>query len=684
MAGSAIESAQEHDDKDYDLQSGCTLGMFTEWMTEIEQQPAWRAAADKEMDYDAGNQLNSEILLRQREIGMPPAIEPLIGPTLDAVLGMEAKSRTDWRVIPDSDKADDDIAEALNHKLNQAEKQSGADRACSEAYASQIKVGIGWVEVSKNPDPFKYPYRCKAIHRNEIWWDFLSTEPDLSDARYLIRRRWTERKQAILLFPDKADLIKHASTGWANFDLNGPGMDGGQGTGLAMSSIQERGWSIEEQQWRDQYSRRVCIFEVWYREWVRATVFKMPDGRVVEYNPQNPLHVTALGTGVVRPEQAVISKMRISWWIGPHKLHDGPSPYRHNKFPYVAFWGKREDRTAIPYGLIRGMMFLQDEVNARISQMQWGLSSVRVTRTKGAVAGTDEQFRSEIGRRDADVILDQAHMAKKGAIFEVERDPTLNQQQFDRLVDAREGIKRTAGVYNAFMGQDGQAKSGIAINGLVEQSTQTLADINDNFKYARSEVGDLMISMLIQEMAGAQQDVLIPGMAIKEDKTIRLNVPVIDRETGIQYLDNDVERTKLKVTLNDVPSTPTFRTQQLAAMSEAFKSMPPQYQSIVLPHLLSLMDVPNKQEILEAIKQANLQPTPEQIQEQINEAVKKALTDAGLDIKKYEADTKRLAVTQKGRTDNLNAESKWMDSETKAKALDQHDEVEQEQEAATA
>ena len=86
---------------------GLTLSQFTKWLHEIEQQPAWRAKADKEMDYVAGNQLNSEILQKMREIGMPPAIEPLIGPTVDSVTGLEAKTRTDWRITSDGDDGDD-------------------------------------------------------------------------------------------------------------------------------------------------------------------------------------------------------------------------------------------------------------------------------------------------------------------------------------------------------------------------------------------------------------------------------------------------------------------------------------------------------------------------------------------------------------------------------------------------
>lgn len=649
--------AQEIKSPEIDEQQGLDLATFTQWVNECEEQPAWRSRADREADYFDGNQLDSEVMRRAAERGLPPAIEPLIGPTLDAVLGMEAKSRTDWRVIPDSDKSGEEVAEALNYKLNQAERHAKADAACSDAYASQIKVGLGWVEVSRDQDPFAYQYRCDSIHRNEIWWDWLARQ-DLSNARYLIRRKWMDRKQAKLMFPEHGEMIEYAGNGWQNVDIGAISMDGGSSTNLAMANNTERGWSIEEMQWRDINNNRVCLFECWYRDFQRVLVIKSPDGRVVEYDQLNEMHVQSVATGMVDVSWAVIGKVRLAWFMGPHRLSDNPTPYKHNKFPYVPFWGKREDRTNAPYGLIRGMIYLQDEVNARIARMQWGLAATRTTRTDGAVLDDDATFRDEVGRPDADIVLD-AEAMKNGGLFKVERDFELNKQQYDRLVDAREGIKRVGGVYNAFMGQEGQAKSGVAISGLVEQSNQTLADINDNFKDARQAVGDLLMSLIIEDMTGKQESVFIDGQALKDDKTIELNVPVTDPSTGVQYLNNDIARTKLKVTLSDVPSSPSFRAQQLAVMGESFKSAPPQYQKIMMPHLFALMDVPNKQEIIKAIKEIGDAPTEEEIQQRIDQAVQEALTKAQMELKTRELDQKQPLIDAQVKKTNAESVTKY-------------------------
>jgi len=326
--------------------------------------------------------------------------------------------------------------------------------------------------------------------------------------------------------------------------------------------------------------------------------------------------------------------------MGPHKLADLPSPYRHNKFPYVPFWAKREDRTGVPFGLARGMMYLQDQINALHSKSQWLMAARRVIRTKGAVVGSDEQMRQEVARPDADIVLDDKAM-RDGGVFKVETDLQLTEQQFRRLQDSRDGLRRVGGIYSEFQGQNSNTTSGVQFNSQVEQSNQSLADSLDNFKTARAAVGDLLLSLIIEDGIGKQESVLINGGGIRPDKTINLNAPATDEITRVQYLNNDIERAKLKVVVDNVPSAATFKQQQLAAMSEAFKSAPPQFQMKMLPFLLALMDIPNREDLIRAIKDAGASATPEQVQEQIRAAVEQALTKA-----RYELEMQKLKQQQ--------------------------------------
>ena len=119
-------------------------------------------------------------------------------------------------------------------------------------------------------------------------------------------------------------------------------------------------------------------------------------------------------------------------------------------------------------------------------------------------------------------------------------------------------------------------------------------------------------------------------------KRARANQPQQDADMGYGYLNNDVQRTRLKVALEDVPSTSSYRGQQLSALSEAIKSLPAEYQAAALPFMVSLMDIPNKKDVVEAIKQVKQQQTPEAIQQQIEQGIKDGVTRAGLDLKARE------------------------------------------------
>ncbi|MBJ7436692.1 MAG: hypothetical protein JHC54_13500, partial [Acinetobacter sp.] len=573
-----IEQANLDDD-------ALTLDELTEIMYEIEEQPYWRNIADKEMDYAVGNQLESELLNRMKQIGIPPAVEDMIGPALQSVEGFELQTRTDWRVKANGDTGSDDVADALNFKLNQAERLSKADKACSDAFRPQIGCGIGWVEVKREQDPFKYPYRCVKVHRNEIHWDMKAAENDLSDARWLRRTRWIHPKRLIQAFPQHAELIQTIGRYGASWWQEAGVMDGGESTGLKNAWLDARSYTISEQHWYNTTSKEINVAEVWYRRWVRVPVLKFGDGRVVEYDASNMNHDIAIYKGLAHVELANISKIRRSYWLGPHVLFDGPTPYSHHYFPYVPFWGAREDNTNIPYGFVRRMKFSQDRINSGISKLRWGMSVTRVERTKGAVDMTDEQLRRQVARPDADIVLNANHMAKAGARFEVKRDFELSQQHFQLINDNRAAIERVSNITSGFQGKQGNATSGKQEQLQIEQSNQTLMKIMDNFREARTLIGEMLLSMIVEDMGSREQTVVIEGDAVREDRTVVINKPEVD-ELGYPYVSNDIQRIRLKVVLDDVPSSTTFREQQLNALSEITKSLSAEIQTAVLPYVM--------------------------------------------------------------------------------------------------
>lgn len=624
-----------------DLGQTLTLSEYADIIDQAIDQPPWRGQADIEADYVDGNQLDSKLLQRLKAIGIPPAKENIIGPAIAAVCGYEAKTRTDWRVTPDGDPGGQDVADALNYRINQAERLSKADDAMSEAFRPQASVGLGWVEVARASDPFAHPYRCRAVHRNEIFWDMRAREKDLSDAAWLLRERFIKKQQVAAAFPKHKDLIAQADSASGMGGYGGYVVEGGVSTGLQAGMDTSRAWTTREQAWYREESDEVCLVELWYRRWVSTVVLKMRGGRVVEFDMANPNHQAAVAGGHGILERATVARVRRSYWMGPHCLYDSGSPYPHRHFPYVPFWGYREDMTGIPFGLVRDMIFPQDNLNSTIAKLRWGMAATRTERTKGAVAMSDEQFRRQIARPDADIILDAEHFrANQGARFEVKRDFQLNNQQFQLMADSRAALERVSGVTAAMQGRQGTARSGLQEQTQLEQSQVSIADLMDNFKEARTQVGELLMALIIEDMGSDEQTIVIEGDTLNPPRTVLINHPEVDPETGMPYLSNDVQRTRLMVALEDVPTSSSFRAQQLNALSESAKAMPPDLQKVVLPFLIDLMDLPRKKQVVEAIRmaQAGGQADPEAIREQVKHELMHDLKERELAVKERVGD----------------------------------------------
>lgn len=577
------------------------------FLREIKHQPHWRREADRCADYYDGNQLSPETVERLKERGQPPIISNLIKPTIDTVLGMEAKTRTDWRVRPEDDEeCEDDLADALSAKLKHAETESRADRAVSDAYAAQCKAGLGWVEVANEFDPFKCPYRVRYVHRREIFWDWRAEQPDLSDARYLIRRRWLELEHAIALMPQYATLFRMTTGGWAGFD---PLLE--QDSKLVQSWEIERDTRIAAVDWRDIQRMRICLYEIWYRKWVRGYVLTLPNGTTVEADFNNPRHSEAIVAGAVKISQATFQKVRLAWYTGPHFLYDIPSPYKHGNFPYVPFFGYREDLTGVPYGLVRSMISPQDEVNARKSKMLWSLNSRRTVADSDAVKD-HRKAAAEVSRPDAYIILDANR--KPTSKFSVEPGGELATQQFNVMQESKQEIAEASGIHKAMQGQQSGASSGLAINSLVEQGLNTLAEINDNYRYARRLVGEMLFELVKQKINERGQVKVVLGQG-QSKRVVVLNQPAVD-EMGQPTVLNNVAKVKAKVVLDDVPSTPTYRMQQLQMLTEITKSLPPQLQAFVIDFVIDATDLPQRHALVDRLRAAAGIKTPEEQQAQ--------------------------------------------------------------------
>lgn len=623
-----------------------------EIMSDIDAQPDWRSLANKACAYYDGNQIPPEVIQKLRERSQPITMHNLIAPTINGVLGMEAKTRTDLLVTADDpDEEMEVLAEAINAEFADVCRLSRLDKARADAYASMIKCGIGFVEVFRNPDLFGSKYKIKNVARDEVFWDWLSTESDWSDARWVMRRRWIDADELISLMPNKAEIINNAVNAWHNFvDVDHiEGMD----ANLVNAHAEYTSWSREDSEWLSANRKRIRLQIIYYRHIERKPVIELSDGRIIEYQKDNIAHATAVGMGKVQIQMAQTSTIIESWYAGPHHLGDKVCDAPHGMFPIVPFFGYRKDSSGEPYGLIEGAIPAQDEVNFRRIKLTWLLQAKRVIMDEDATQMSQQKVMEEVERPDGLIKLnpDRRNQKSIAEVFQVQQDFNIASQQFSVMQESMKLIQDSMGVYSSFLGQDSGAKSGIAIANLVEQGATTLAEINDNYRFACQLIGELILGYVLQDMQGKRN---YKVMTNRDDKLKRKAV-MINEETD-QGLTNDVSRLRAHIALAPIQQTSAYKSQLAERMMQMTGQLPPQVQSAVIDLVLELSDVPNKAEFMERVRGAlgvgkdaeDMTPEEQQAaqmqaqQEQEQQAL--VMRELTAKVEKLEAESKRIAA----------------------------------------
>lgn len=623
-----------------------------EIMSDIDAQPDWRSLAKKSCAYYDGNQIAPEVIKILRERSQPLTMHNLIAPTINGVLGMEAKTRTDLLVTADDpDEEMEVLAEAINAEFADVCRLSRLDKARADAYASMIKCGIGFVEVFRNPDLFGSKYKIKNVARDEVFWDWLSTESDWSDARWVMRRRWIDADELISLMPNKAEIINNAVNAWHNFvDVDHiEGMD----ANLVNAHAEYASWSREDSEWLSANRKRIRLQIIYYRHIERKPVIELSDGRIIEYQKDNIAHTTAVGMGKVQIQMAQTSTIIKSWYAGPHHLGDKTCDAPHGTFPLVPFFGYRKDSSGEPYGLIEGAIPAQDEVNFRRIKLTFLLQAKRVIMDEDATNMSQKKVLEEVERPDGLITLNPVRKNQKSMaeVFQVQQDFNIASQQFSVMQESMKLIQDSMGVYASFLGQDSGAKSGIAIANLVEQGATTLAEINDNYRFSCQLIGELILGYVLQDMQGKRN---YKVMTNRNDKLKRKAV-MINEETD-QGLNNDVSRLRAHIALAPIQKTSAYKAQLAERMMQMTGQLPPQVQSAVIDLVLELSDVPNKAEFMERVRGAlgvgkdadDMTPEEQQAaqaeaqQQQEQQAL--VMRELTAKVEKLEAESKRIAA----------------------------------------
>lgn len=450
------------------------------FLAEASRQSINRALMAKcEAFYD-GQQWTHEDAETLRARGQNPVVYNEIKPTIDWLIGTERRSRVDFVVVAEEpgEQADED-ARLKTKLLKYLDDTNRATFERSYAAEDAFKAGLGWIEVGLRGDKNGPPiYIGAESWRNMLHDSIGSQKRDITDGRYIFRIKVVDLDIALAIFPDKAQELRSCVQSGDDISIFREWLGG---TGL-ISGLDAFGASKEDDldyltpRPVDMFNarERVLLIECWSREPVRNT----------EVGPH----------GIADP---VTFKVFCSVMTEKDTLIEAPSPFRHDRFPFIPVWAYRNRRTGLPYSPVWPLIGPQEALNHRMGRALHEASSNQIEIEADAydpeVMDVDE-LRAEYDDPNGMPIL------KPGGLSKVRPRVATSEARFQLEFAARDiqAIRGVSGVTGENRGLETNSVSGKAVLAKQDQGSLLTMELFDNLLFARQMEGELVLSLAEQ------------------------------------------------------------------------------------------------------------------------------------------------------------------------------------------
>lgn len=607
---------------------------------EMQRQAHNRYQMAMDEDYYDSMQWLPEEMAELRERGQNPTVYNEIKPTIDWLIGVERRTRTDFNIISlhdDSPEADED-AKNKSKLLKYIAEANRLEFERSSAADDTFKAGLGWIEVGITPDPEDEPIYVRSESWRNMLYDSLGVRRDLEDSRYLFRFRMVDLDIAIAYFPDKeqqlrASCVSRDSDYYMEWWNNRP-IDEQQ----AFTPMPGKFEMYDSDSWLNNNRERVMLIEAWYKE---------------------PTKQTRGGASSI---DRLKMTMRCTILTEKHIVLDLESPYKHNKFPFVPCWCYRRKKDNAPYGPIRPVRGPQDSLNKRMSKSLFVLSTNQVIAEAGAFDSgsmTPQEVRDELRAPDGFAVVAKDGLQK----IKVTRENDVARGHLE-LAQADQAIIRNAsGISSENLGRDTNITAGIALKAKAEQGGQLTAEIFDNLLFARQLEGELTLS-LIEQFYTEPKVFSVAGERKKRDYT-KINQP--DPQTG--EILNDITKRKAQYIIGEQAWKQSLQQAAFESMMQLLSQLAPSSPQVVMALLdtvVELADLPNKRLVLQRIRQVTGMTDPDEpVTPEQQQAIdqKKAIDNKQIESQLAKLDAEITTARSTGK--NLDAKS----LETTMKAL---------------
>lgn len=559
---------------------------------ELDRQNENRMEMAIDADFYDNIQWRAEDAEALKERGQVPLCYNVISTSINWVLGTEKRGRTDYKILPRK-KDNAKPAERKTQLMKYLSDVNMTPFKRSQAFEDAVKVGIGWMESGVQDDLDGEP----VVMRYESWrnmlWDSACGK-DMEDCRYQIRTKWLDLDIGEAIFPDRIGTLRRSASGNDAYGIDRLGddaMDSQEDSYNNYSSAR----SVIDGVSRD----RLRVIEIWFKKPTKVMTLRGGDyhGEIYDEDYPSRAHQEAIRNKESVPVLRTMMRVHVALMCDCGMLYFDVSPYRHNDFPFTPIWCYRRDRDGLPYGMIRGMRDIQEDVNKRASKALHILSTNKVIMDEGAVDDLDE-FAEEVARPDGILVK------KKGYELSLNAERELAPAHLQLMSQGISMIQQVSGVTDENMGRTTNATSGIAIGRRQDQGLMATAGIFDNLRLAVQKHGAKELS-LIEQYFSEKKSFRITNM--------RGTPEYVEVNDGLP--ENDIVRSRADYIISDTDWRASVRqsqTEELFALLQQLAPVAPQIALVMLDLIVEGMDIVSRDEIVKRIRQVTGQRDPDQ------------------------------------------------------------------------
>jgi len=594
------------------------------WLSKCETsipEETWRKVSAEDYRFYSGEQDEQTVLDKLIATKRPCTVFNQVKPKIDMLIGTGAQMR-DMPAFAPVGTEDAPLAELVNGAVKHFRKQLSLDDKESDCFGHTVKSGRSFLHFYiDNENPFQPKIAAKRIAGKDIRVDPNSLEYDLSDARYIFIDKWFGAEEIKAYWPGLDPTMLETTSG---------------------ATDQPTYYSSVEDLYR--------VVECWYRKVEAVVWFINPMTGKQEWLLPREFNdfEKAMTEGIITPEgffqieqplqsmKAFKKTIHFAIFSGTEILEHGPSPYTHNEFPYIQFGAYKDDDKNRWFGAITMMKDPQIGLNTIRRQLTHLLQVAPrgiLMHETGAIANIEDYEE-----RGADPTYHMEVLPNKLDKVKFSQQPQISPiyQYLDAMND--QAMKDASGVQDEMMGiQQSSREPGVTVQARYETGMAVLYILFQNYRKSRKQGMTQLLSMIQQYVT---DETLIRIEGTNGMELMQVNSQLNPQNEGW----NDITAGKFDLDYEE-SSIGAMTRQGIAKVLGDFAqtnpgTIPPE---VILEH----SNVPYSTRT--RVQQASAQAQQSAIE---SEERKSAMEEREIAVKEFDAETKRLALSNQSTTSN--------------------------------